>query len=93
VLLVDAPANYHEERRYAADVVRGDCLGIPFDMRFTDRSDKAYMGLGLGPDAFAGMTNLKDACRKYDGDFALLWHNSRLADPVSREFYREILRH
>lgn len=56
-------------------------------------TDKAYMGLGLGPEAFAVMIRLKDACRSYDGDFTLLWHNSRLADPASREFYREVLRH
>ncbi len=56
-------------------------------------TDAAYMGLGLGAEAFAAIAKIKDACRKYDGDFTLLWHNSRLADPASREFYREVIAH
>lgn len=44
-----------------------------------------YMGMGTGPKAREFMGLLKDRCKMFDGDFAVLWHNSMLADPDHME--------
>ncbi|MDB5099452.1 MAG: hypothetical protein JWM80_3873 [Cyanobacteria bacterium RYN_339] len=49
--------------------------------------DAVYMGLGTGDAALACLTQLKNQCRRYQGDFTLLWHNSRLYDPAERALY------
>lgn len=50
-----------------------------------------YMGLGHGDAAFAIFAGLKQTCRRYDGDFTLLWHNSRLMTEEQRRFYTGVL--
>lgn len=54
--------------------------------------DSRYMGLGCSEDSFNLMRTLKDECRKYQGDFTLLWHNQRFAKNEERELYASILR-
>lgn len=53
--------------------------------------DPAYMGLGLGEQAFEKMYALKTACRAVQGNFTLLWHNSELYDVERRGLYEAIL--
>jgi hypothetical protein len=53
--------------------------------------DKAYMGLGHGEDAFRRVMQIVDTCRKYNGDFTLLWHNSRLQDTAEAALYDRII--
>jgi len=53
--------------------------------------DEDYMGLGLGEAAYSAMKNLKDMCRKYNGDLTLLWHNSRLINLNEVSLYKTIL--
>jgi peptidoglycan/xylan/chitin deacetylase (PgdA/CDA1 family) len=53
--------------------------------------DKAYMGLGHGEAAFERIMRLVDKCRKYKGDFTLLWHNSRLQDAAEIALYSRII--
>ena len=36
------------------------------------------MNLGPTEAAYNAMEQLKDECRKYNGDFSVLWHNTRL---------------
>jgi hypothetical protein len=34
---------------------------------------------------------LKRACRRYGGEFALLWHNSRVVTAQERDLYEAVL--
>ncbi len=47
--------------------------------------------LDLGDGALAAMVALKETCRKYDGDFVLLWHNNRLQTSRDRRLYEAVL--
>ena len=47
--------------------------------------------LDLGDAALAAMVALKDTCRRYDGDFVLLWHNNRLQTAADRRLYEAVL--
>jgi len=42
-------------------------------------------------EAFVHAKMLKDQCRKYGGDFTLLWHNSSFKSDKDWEFYDQIL--
>jgi hypothetical protein len=53
--------------------------------------DPHYMGLGTGEEALKVMTDLKDTCRKYHGDFTILWHNQRFELPEERDLYVSVL--
>jgi len=53
--------------------------------------DNRYMGLGKGEAAFEFIRSLKDTCRRFDGDFTILWHNQRFADANERRLYQNIL--
>ncbi|MDA8388486.1 MAG: polysaccharide deacetylase family protein [Nitrospiraceae bacterium] len=53
--------------------------------------DERYMGLGSGEEAFALIKSIKDTCRRFNGDFVILWHNTRLTDQAERRLYNEIL--
>lgn len=50
-----------------------------------------YMGLGLGAEGFDYAKSLKDECRRYQGDFSLLWHNNELETEEARDFYAQLL--
>jgi len=41
--------------------------------------DAKYLGLGLGQNAEDKIKTLKEHCRKVNGSFVMLWHNSYLA--------------
>lgn len=53
--------------------------------------DARYMGLGTGEAARALMVRLKDICRYFQGDFSVLWHNSRLVDGAEQALYLSVL--
>jgi hypothetical protein len=53
--------------------------------------DPHYMGLGTGEEALKVMTDLKDTCRKYHGDFTILWHNQRFTSKKERGLYTQVL--
>lgn len=53
--------------------------------------DTPYQGLGATAQAFDFLKGLKDTCRQYDGEFTVLWHNNRLADPEEAAFYRAVI--
>lgn len=53
--------------------------------------DERYMGLGAGEEAFALIRSIKDTCRSFNGDFTVLWHNTRFIDPQERELYHRML--
>lgn len=51
---------------------------------------KQYMGLNHA-EAFDYIKMLKDKCRRYKGNFTLLWHNSSFTTKQDWDFYRQIL--
>ena len=51
-----------------------------------------YMNLSH-EEAFAHAKMLKDQCRKYGGDFTLLWHNSSFQSERDWEVYQQILQY
>ena len=52
---------------------------------------KAYLGLGLGDEAYALMMGLRRSCMRFDGEFSLLWHNSAFTEPAAREIYEALI--
>lgn len=53
--------------------------------------DDMYMGLGIGDEALRLMLRLADMCRRFRGDFTLLWHNTRLISPEERRFFETLV--
>jgi hypothetical protein len=53
--------------------------------------DERYMGLGTGEAALKMFLSLKSTCQQFDGDFTLLWHNSRLVDINELGLYEAII--
>ncbi len=53
--------------------------------------DERYMNLGYTEKALEYFKKLKDECRKHNGNFVLLWHNSRLRDENEKRFYEQVL--
>ena len=54
--------------------------------------DEWYMGLKKDlSEAFNYIVNLKKTCRQYNGNFTLLWHNSRFEEPEYRNLYQQII--
>jgi hypothetical protein len=37
------------------------------------------------------MQHYKQVCRRFDGDFTLLWHNSSFTGEADRAMYRELV--
>ena len=50
-----------------------------------------YLGLGHSEAALAPMLGYRDRCRRFGGDFTLLWHNSHLGTAADRRFYRALI--
>ncbi len=50
-----------------------------------------YMRLGHSDAALEFMQRLKETCRRFEGTFTLLWHNSHLATEQDRHFYTTLL--
>ena len=54
--------------------------------------DEWYMGLKKDlSEAFNYIVSLKKTCRQYNGNFTLLWHNSRFEEPEYRNLYQQII--
>lgn len=53
--------------------------------------DERYMNLGYTDAAVAQFELLKDACRKVDGCFTLLWHNSRFTNYQDINMYKILI--
>lgn len=51
-----------------------------------------YMGLGYSEEAEDKFLKLKEKCRRVNGCFALLWHNSHLINKVDKDMYKKIVR-
>lgn len=54
--------------------------------------DECYMGFGKTEKALNHMLLLKERCRKYNGDFVFLWHNTRYIDPIEYGFAEELMK-
>jgi len=54
---------------------------------------KRYMGLGLGEEAENKFKELIDVCKKVNGVFTLLWHNSQLITKEEKKLYLSVLDH
>lgn len=52
--------------------------------------DERYMNLPYD-EAFDYAEKLKNTCKKYNGEFVLLWHNSHFVLPEEIEFYKELV--
>jgi hypothetical protein len=53
--------------------------------------DEGNMALGHGERALAAMQHYKQICRRFDGDFTLLWHNSSFTGEADQAMYRELI--
>lgn len=54
--------------------------------------DPIYMNLGYGEAALNKFIELKNKCKAVGGNFTLLWHNSRLIDPLEKNLYQTIIK-
>lgn len=54
--------------------------------------DSMYLGLGPTTSAETHMVMLKEYCRKVDGMFVLLWHNSYFKSPQLDVIYQNLMR-
>ena len=50
-----------------------------------------YTNLGYSHEALGVIKYYLDSCKKFDGDFVLLWHNSSFETHTQREVYTNIL--
>jgi hypothetical protein len=50
-----------------------------------------YMNLGYTDQAIDYMLDLKKACRRFNGTFTFLWHNSHFNSEKDWEFYRTLI--
>ena len=53
--------------------------------------DRRYMNLGTTSEAVEHASKIKEECRRFSGDFTLLWHNTRLLRADERSLYTTIL--
>lgn len=78
----------------AFDLVRDEMLSlrirplVAMDQTFLG---KHYLDLGNGDRAFARFVQLKDACRRVNGGFTLLWHNSFFPTVAEHNLYERVL--
>ena len=78
----------------AYDPVRAEMLAIRIrPLVVMETSIFKYMDLGADEQAYSLVTKLKDVCRKLNGDFVFLWHNSAFVADSQRDLYRALLRH
>jgi hypothetical protein len=50
-----------------------------------------YLGLGYSDEALRLMQYYRDLCRKFGGNFTLLWHNSHFGCDADRAFYEALV--
>jgi hypothetical protein len=53
--------------------------------------DECNMGLGHGERALKAMLSFKQICRRFEGDFTLLWHNSSFTGEADQAIYHELI--
>lgn len=61
---------------------------IAMDVSVTSSS---YLNLGHRDGALQAFKRIKDACRRVEGTFALLWHNSEVVSEPQRDLFRAVL--
>ncbi|HFG1877169.1 TPA: polysaccharide deacetylase family protein [Vibrio cholerae] len=50
-----------------------------------------YMGFGYGIEAENKFIELKEKCRKVNGCFTLLWHNSHFTSTLDKQLYEKVI--
>lgn len=56
--------------------------------------DERYLGLSTDmEEAFNRIAMLKDRCKKFNGNFTILWHNNRFVDSEEIKLYQQILKY
>jgi len=53
--------------------------------------DSRYLGYGTGRRALDFIGQIKDQCRRYQGNFTLLWHNTRIVRSPEKRLYLNAL--
>jgi len=53
--------------------------------------DGRYQAMGPTEAAFREMNKLKQRCRMFNGDFVLLWHNTRFVDEREVGLYERLV--
>ena len=53
--------------------------------------DERYMNLGTGERSLSVIKSIKDVCRRFKGDFVVLWHNTRFIDQKETQLYHQML--
>lgn len=79
----------------AYDVINNRSIDIivrPLTVMDVSVMDTVYMSLGTGEDAFLRIDKVRQACKKVNGVFTLLWHNSRLVKQEERELFQRVVR-
>lgn len=78
----------------AYDVINNrpvDILVRPLTVMEVSVIDNVYMALGTGEEAFLRIDKVRQACKKVNGVFTLLWHNSRLVKDDERVLFKRIV--
>jgi hypothetical protein len=68
-----------------------DILERPLIMMECTVIDARYMNKGVTRHALAYMQIFKDRCRMFNGEFVLLWHNTRFVTTAEIDIYSELL--
>ena len=77
------------------DLFRSEQLSLlerPLVLMDVTVTSPTYLNHGHGEDARNLMMNLRESCRRFGGEFSLLWHNSNSIDPAARELYKALIR-
>lgn len=53
--------------------------------------DDNYLGMGYTDDALQKFKQLKENCKKVEGCFTLLWHNSHFSNLADFDFYQQLV--
>ncbi len=75
----------------AFDSVAGEILKYrirPLVMMEATLLDSTYLGIGANNESLKIIQRLKEACRKVNGMFTLLWHNSSLITSSERRLFQ-----
>lgn len=77
------------------DLLRSEQLTLlerPLALMDITVTSPTYLNHGHGEEARNLMMNLRESCRRFGGEFSLLWHNSNFIDPEARELYKALIR-
>jgi hypothetical protein len=76
------------------DLKTRKCLNLrerPLSVMDVSVIDSRYLGLGTGNKALNAIVKVKNTCRRFKGDFNMLWHNTRLVGAGERRLYEAVL--